>query len=115
MAARVVLPPERRPGPHLEIALLAAQPPEDRTGLAVELVDRARVARRDEVVAVRLLLDRVDVEVVVRVAGRRAAGARQRDVRLVDRDLVEAVPVEEDLARRDVDLLDDAVGDLAVL
>src|SRR5262245_40917259 len=101
MATRGVLPPEGRPGPHLEVALLAAEPPEDRAGLAAELVDRARVARRDEVVAGRLLLDGVDVEVVVRVAGRRAAGARQRDIRLVDRDVLEAVPVAEDIDRRE--------------
>ncbi len=41
--------------------------------VAVELVERARVARGDDQVAVRVLLDGVDVEVVPRARARRAA------------------------------------------
>ena len=67
----------------------------------VHLVDRPRVPGRDEQVAVRVDVDRVDVEVVEVVLVR-------RDVRLVEPDVVEAAPLEQDPAARDRDLLHDA-------
>ena len=110
-AARVVLPGEARPRPHLEVALLAAEPPDDLPGALADLVDGARVPRRDDQRVVRPRLDRVDVEVVVR---RRRVLRDLGQVRLVQRDVPEAVPLEEDAARRDVDLLEDRVERVAV-
>src|SRR5580765_3793789 len=66
LAAGVVLPLEVRPVAHLEAALLAADLPQDLLRLPVDLVDRVRVARGDEEVAVRLRGDRIQVDVVVR-------------------------------------------------
>src|SRR6266516_6457549 len=44
VASRVVLPGEPRPGSHLVVALLAAEPPDHLLRLAVDLVDGPRVA-----------------------------------------------------------------------
>src|SRR5207247_8260725 len=66
LASRIVLPRELRSGAHGEAALLPAEAPEHLLRLAVDLVERVRVARRDEEVAVRLDVDGVEVEVVVR-------------------------------------------------
>jgi hypothetical protein len=110
-----VLPGEPDPGAELEVALLATEPPEHRFRLAIDLVDRVCVARGNEEVSVRLDLDRVDVEVVEG----RGLGAgfclRRWRVRLSDPNLGVAVPLEEDAARPDVDLLHDPIPDLALL
>ena len=76
--------------------------------LLVDLVQSPGVARRDEQVAVGLLLDRVDVEVV----HRRLRVLRHVHVGFADPHVIERVPIPEDLAGGDVDLLDDAVQDL---
>jgi hypothetical protein len=69
-------------------------------------VHGAGVARRDEVVAVAVLVDAVDVEVVPRV-GRVVAGAGLARVEGEDGfgggDVVEGVPLEEEGARGDVE------------
>src|ERR1700747_1475978 len=46
--ARVVLPRRRRTRAHPEARALAAEAPEDMAGARVELIDRPRVARRDQ-------------------------------------------------------------------
>jgi hypothetical protein len=104
-----VLPREGDTVTEREVALLAAEAPQDATAAPIDLVDGPGVARRHEQVAVFGEVDGVDVEVVV--------GARrwQRLVALVERDVIEAMPLEEDPASGDVELLDDAVQDLAVL
>src|SRR5438309_11896761 len=56
--AGVVLPGERDLPGHGEVAVLAAQPPEDLSGAAVDLVDRPGVAGRDQQVAVGVDVDR---------------------------------------------------------
>src|SRR6266568_1458452 len=66
MAPCVVLPGKSRSGPHLEVALLAAEAPDDLLRLVVDLVDGVRVACGYEEVAARFDIDGVDVEVVVR-------------------------------------------------
>jgi hypothetical protein len=69
-------------------------------------VHGAGVARRDEVVAVAVLVDAVDVEVVPRV-GRVVARAGLARVEGEDGfrggDVVEGVPLEEEGARGDVE------------
>jgi len=69
-------------------------------------VHGAGVARRDEVVAGRVLVDAVDVEVVPRVGGI-VAGAGlarvEREDGLGGGDVVEGVPLEEEGARGDVE------------
>ena len=105
-AARVVLPCERRRRRDLEVAVLAAEPPHDRAGLAVELVDRVRVAAGDEQVLVAVDGDRVQVDVV--------PVAAERPVGLDNRDVVEAAPLQQHLARGDVDLLEHRVLDRPV-
>src|SRR3712207_5226467 len=67
VAAGVVLEGEPRPLPHLEVAPLAAQAPDDLSGPAVYLVDGGCPAGRDQEVVLALLLDGVYVEVVVRL------------------------------------------------
>lgn len=72
--ARVVLEAEGRVGTEGEGRLLAVQPPQDLAGAAGDFVHRARVPRGDDVVAVGVFVDAVDVEVVPGV-GRVVAGA----------------------------------------
>ena len=71
--------------------MLAAEPPDDPSGVAVDLVDGPGVATRDEQVAVGGEADRVDVEVVVG----RAGVLRDRLVAVGQRHVVKAVPVEQ--------------------
>ena len=106
-----MLPCEVRALPHLEVALLAAEPPEHLLRLAIDLVDRVRVASRHEEVPVRLDGDRIDVEVVVRRGFCTGLCGRRRGVGLPDCNLRVAVPFEEDALALDVDLLDDSVPD----
>ncbi len=105
--ARVVLPGEDRAAPHAEVALLASEPPEDLAALAADQVHRPRVPGRDDEVAVGGDVDRVDVEVVVRVA-------RLLRVALVERDVLEAPPLPEQPSAGDRHLLDDAADDASV-
>src|ERR687888_208374 len=109
-SAGVVLPRELRPRPHLEVALRAAELPEDLLRLPVDLVDRVRVPGRDEEVAVRLDVDRVEVDVVIR--RRLLALLRVRDgleEPVFESDRGPAVPLEEHLPGPDVHVLDDPV------
>src|SRR4029453_717985 len=72
------------------------------TPAAMDLVDRPRVAGRDEEVPVVIESDRIHVEVV--------EGARSlRLVRLVDSDLLQAAPLEEHPPGGEIELLHDAV------
>jgi hypothetical protein len=69
-------------------------------------VHGAGVARRDEVVARAVLVDAVDVEVVPgvgRVVARAGLARVEREDGLGGRDVVEAVPFEEEAARGDVE------------
>jgi hypothetical protein len=100
----VVLPGEPGAGPGLEIGLLPAEPPMYGAVRAGDLVDGPGVAGGNEQVPVGGDGDGVDVEVVV--AGRLAG---QGLMRLAELHVVEAVPLEEHLARGDVDLLRDAL------
>ena len=89
--------------------MLAADLPDDRAGDAIQQEARPGVARRDQQVAVRQRIDRVDVEVVEdarALRGNRAVGVRDRDVR-------ERIPLPHHKAGLDVDLLHDAVVDQA--
>jgi len=104
--ACVVLPGETRAGTHLEVASLPAESPDDAPGLPADLVDAPGVARRDDQVPVCGEVDRVDVEVVERVA-------LVRGMRLLDRDVIEAAPLEEHTAPRQLELLHDAADHLA--
>ena len=101
--AGVVLPGEQGAAAHGEVAPAAAQPPDHLAAVPVELVDRPGVAGGDEQVAVGGDVDRVAVEVV-------EAGA-DAGVRLLDGDVVEAVPLEQDPAAGKLELLDDPADD----
>ena len=98
----VMLEPEGGARPHPEAGPLPAKLPDDLPAGPGHLVDRAGVAGRQQQVAVGRDRDRVDVQVVER----RGLGAPgERRVRVGDRDVVQAVPLEQDLAGSDVDLL----------
>src|SRR5438270_11286464 len=62
----VVLVGEPRPRPHFEARVPAPQDPHRLRGQAIDLVRRPRVSPGDDEVAVEVLIDRVEVEVVVR-------------------------------------------------
>ena len=109
-AAGVVLEVELRPRPQLVVRALPAEPPEDLAGVPVELVDRARVAGGDDEVPVAVERHGVEMERVVRLAALLRGGPD----RLRERDRPQRVPLEQDRAAVDVDLLDDVVLDDAV-
>ena len=96
-----MLPAEGHAGPELEVAALAAEPPDDPAGVPVDLVDRVGVAGRHEQIAVVVDGDRVDVEVVVGAVGI----TRQAVVGLDQRDVADAVPLEQHSPGLDVELL----------
>ena len=83
----------------------------DLPALALYLVDGPGIAGTEEQVAVGLHVYGVDVEVVVEIVG--IFG--QLDVGLLDADVIEAVPLEEDLPGLDVHLLGDPFPHHAVL
>ena len=113
--ARVVLVAELHRRGRPEVAALPAETPDDRA-VAADQIERARVAARDEDRPAGPVGDRVDVEVVERPLLRRVVRRLAvRLDRLGERDVVEAVPLEDDLPCLDVDLLDDAVLCVAVL
>src|ERR1035441_2643167 len=93
--------------PRLEAAVPASQPPGDLSAAWVYVVDRPRVARRYQRGAVRIEVERVDVEEVKRRARR---GGARRHVGLAQADVVEAGPFVHHQARAHVDLLEDPVG-----
>src|ERR687893_3313241 len=94
LTAGVVL--EGGPGslPHLEVALLATKAPDDLAAFAVDLVDGPGISGTQEQVAVGLYAYGVYVEVVVAEAG---IVGREGSVGLLDPDVIEASPLEEDL------------------
>src|SRR5215208_8176988 len=98
-------------GTHLEVALLASKTPCDVSVIALYLVDAPGIAGAEEQVAVRLYVYGVDVDVVVEIVG--IFG--QLDVGLLDSDVLEAVPLEDDLPGLDVHLLDYPFPDHAIL
>ena len=87
MAADVVLEGEWGARAHLEVVLLPAQSPHDLACLAVDLVDGAGRAGGDEQVILVIHIYGVDVEVVVGL-----------EIRLLEADVLQAVPLEEHLA-----------------
>src|SRR5215212_1188276 len=103
VAAGVVLESGPGAGTHLEVALLPAQTPDDLSRLSVDLVHGGGVAGGDEQVILIVYVYGVDVEVVVGLG-----------VRRVEADVLEAVPLEDDLTALDVDLLDDPVEHVTV-
>jgi hypothetical protein len=104
-----VLPRERRPTAHLEVAPLAAEPPDDGARPPVDVVDRAGIARRNKQVSVEAQPDGVDVEVVERRL------LSSLGVGLRDCDVPERVPFEQHASGRDVDLLQPRVDQVAAL
>src|SRR5919107_4895343 len=99
----IVLPVGAGALPHLEVTLLATETPQHLPVSAVYLVDGGGVAGGDEEVVVVVHLYGVDVEVVELVA------VVFLVVGLLDADVVQAVPLEEDLSGLDVHLLGDAL------
>src|SRR5215217_7873576 len=101
VAAGIVLPVGSGTVSHVEVALFPAKTPDDLSRLPVDLVHRASPAGRNEQVILVIYIYGVDVEVVesgLEVGGRLV-------VRLLQPDVVEAVPLEEYLPALDVDLL----------
>src|SRR5215212_9724518 len=110
MAAGVVLVVRPRPLTHGEVAFLSAKAPDHLAPLAVYLVDGGGPAGRDEQVSVVVYVHGVDVEVVER----RLEIGWWFEIRLFQGHVLQAVPLEEDLAGPDVDLLDYTVEHGAV-
>lgn len=105
--ARVVLEAELGAVGHFEVAAVAVEAPDDATVGAVDLVHGAGVAGRDEVVALGIFVDAVDVEVVPRIRRVVArAGLTWVDGQdgFVWGDVVEAGPLKQKLAGRNVKL-----------
>src|SRR5215208_398574 len=96
---------------HLEVALLASKTPYDLSVLSLYLVDTRGISGTEEQVAVGLYVYGVDVEVVVEIV--RIIG--RLDVGLLDSDVLQAMPLEDDLPDLDVHLLDDPFPDHAIL
>src|SRR5215210_1052115 len=101
LAPSVVLPGPPAARIHLEVALLASQPPHHFAALAVDLVDRGGPAGGDEEVGVVVYVYGVEVEVVEGPLGT----LRRRAVGLLDVHMLQAVPLEDDLPTLDLYLL----------
>lgn len=115
MQPRVVLVEEPDCRGRPEVAVLATELPHDRA-VPRQLVDRRSVARGDEDAAAGRVGNRVDVKVVKRpLLGRMLRRLVIRLQRVRQRHMPEAVPLEDETVRGDVDLLHDAVVDPAVL
>src|SRR5215210_4229563 len=99
----IMLPVCPAPESHGEVALFPAQTPGDLARLARDLVQGGSPARRDNQVSVGIWIYGVDVEVVER----RCEAGRRSVERLVQLDVLQAVPLEEHFPTLDVDLLDD--------
>lgn len=65
--ARVMLEAELDVGPKIEVGLDTTQAPDNLAGGAVDLVDCAGIASRDEIVTLGIFVDGVDVEVIPRI------------------------------------------------
>src|SRR5581483_322474 len=98
---RIVLPLEA--GLRLEARVLPTQLPEDLSRPPADLVDRPGVARTDQEVAVRQLLNRVDVKEVKRAPTVRST------LGITERYVPKRVPFPQHLTRRHVDLLNNTV------
>src|SRR5215217_2931532 len=88
---------------HLEGTLFPAELPDDLARLSVDFVHSAGITGGDEQVLLIVYVYGVDVEVVEGLG-----------VRLIEADVVQAVPLEYNLPGLDFDLLDDPVEYLAV-
>ena len=88
---------------HGEATFLAAQPPDDLAGGLGHVVSGVGVAGGDEHGAGGQGVNRVDMEIVV------VSSCCVVDVGLVGRHVVQAVPLEEDVASGDVHLLHDRI------
>src|SRR5690242_13851301 len=78
--------------------------------MQVDLVDRPRVPRTGQQVAIRVEVDRVEVEPVPGLVRRR----RQRNVAVAVRHVIGGVPLKQYLAGTYVDLLHEVFRDLLV-
>src|SRR5215212_907307 len=103
MIAGVMLEGSHGARTHLEVALFPAELPDDLARLSVDLVNSAGITGGDEQVFLIVYIYGVDVEVV-----------KGLGVRLIEADVVQAVPLEYNLPGLDFDLLDDPVEYLAV-
>src|SRR6202035_2230803 len=105
----VVLPLETRALSDAEVRIFASQGPDDFPGLLVDEVDPPGVPAGDQEIAIRQLLDRIHMNVVI-------WGLRLRlaDEGRVQWYVAQRVPLPQDLPRLDVQLLDHVVGDDAV-
>src|SRR5919112_13962 len=103
LAPGVVLGNEAGSWTHLEVALLAAEAPQDLAVLGVDLVDGGGSFGGDEEVTVEIYLYGVDVEVVER----RSRVLRRLAVGLLDAHVIQAAPLEEHLPALEVELLGD--------
>src|SRR5215204_1725284 len=103
VASSVVLEGEWGARSDLEVAFVAAEPPQDLAALAVDLVDGRGPFSGDEEVAVEVYVYGVDVEVVEGCAG----VLRRLAVGLFDANMVQAAPLEEHLSSLEVELLGD--------
>lgn len=92
----------------------ATEPPEDGSGSAIDVGETVGIARGDEEVARLVLVDAVDVEEVPRPRLRLAVAFAAAE-HLGEAEVLGGAPLEEQLARLDVDFLERAVVDPALL
>src|SRR5215208_201267 len=111
LASGVVLEGALGAWTHLEVAPLPAESPHDLAAVALYLVYGPGIAGTEEQVAVGLYVYGVDVEVVVEKVG--IFG--QLDVGLLDADVIQAVPLEDNFTALDVHILEDPFPGHAIL
>ena len=105
LSQRVVLPGISRARSERKVAAFAPHPPDYLAGGAAHLVDGPRVTRRDEEVAGAVQRNTVDVEVIPGLF----TVLRRRRIRLGQAHVLVAAPLEQHLARRDVEFLGHSV------
>ena len=97
-----------------ECVVFATQRPEDLVRRTRDVVDGVCVAGTDKVIAQLVLVHRVEMERIVRIAGCPFASIDDGIVAILDVNVIGSAPLKDGVLGLDIDLLDEAVPHILV-